>query len=144
MQNRQKKTRHTLEEIIITVSKLLPSLPKPAAEILIKIMPKLSFWGSILILALTLYFIFFDPQISSLDTLEKTNYYLFLSFCIILSLSLFFSSSSLEKNSVRGWRTIYYLSLIMLLLFTITLNFAGLISLFIIFYILAKIRPYYS
>lgn len=143
MQNKRTKNIHTLEEIIITVSKILPSLPKPVTEIIIKMMPKIAFWGSVLISVLTLYFIFFDPQINNLDTLEKINYYLFLCFCIILSVSLFFSSSALDKKSVRGWRIVYYLCLILLLLFTITINFAGLISLFLIFYLLSQIRHYY-
>lgn len=133
-----------LEEVLQVVGKFAPSLPKKIAHSLAFFTPKIVFWTIVLIVVLSGYFALFDPQTTRLTTISKLNYYLQLSFNAVASVALLSSISLLKKHSLKGWRMLYYLSLIYLILFLVAADMFGVALVLIFLYLLVQIRPYFT
>lgn len=136
-----------IEEIIGTVHKAFPHLPKSVRRFLTEIVPYVTF-----LLAITLGFAAILPIFSgTMDfilgeeyQIFKLNHYLLQAVLLLCTVILIISFKPLSLWMKKGWQNLFYVSLIQLLLTLMFFSVYTFAAQIIVWYVLLEIKTEYS
>lgn len=140
-------TLYDLEDRLDALFKKIPLLPNSLKPILVHYAPYAALVVGVLMFigAGFLQFFFYSPsaQIFLFDV-AKYNYYLLAIFNTIAGIILISSYPHLKKRSLKGWRMLFALMLIELLISMFSFNLPSLLFPIIGFYLLFQLKTYYT
>lgn len=139
-------TLSNLETRLEALYKKAPSLPAEVKEACVSYAPALMLIGGILTLltsGLLKLFYYPVPPAYLGSGFASYNYYLEIAFNIIAALIMIISYQHLKKRTLKGWRLLFYLTILNLLFALSSLNFINVIGTIVFFYFLFQLKPFY-
>ncbi len=124
----------------------LPSLPSDIIQLILLYGPYLVLIGGVLSIAGSGILRIFTGAPLSFDVngLNTYNYYLLVLLNIIYGVVLVSAFKPLMDRRMRGWRTLFYISLLYAAFSILSLDLLGLIGPLLSFYVLFQIKSRYS
>lgn len=130
-----------LEEFVEVLASKLPGLPTEVRGAIVV-------WGPFIVLAVALLtlanlaLVFFEGALPG--TLGIFNYYLMQLVNLIFGLALLSSFRPLQQKKLTGWRTLFFLNSLYLLLSLVIFGFSNILLIALSYYLLFQVRPYFS
>jgi hypothetical protein len=138
------KSLPDIEDRLNNLFKKAPSLPHEIKNLMVQYGPYLILLGGVLgILAsgwLNFFIIGFTPKLLEVSLI---NYYLQIILNIIASVILLFAFKPLLEKKQQGWRMLFYLNLLEVVILIFTVNLSGLLISLLGFYLLFQVREKY-
>ena len=124
---------------------LAPPLPADIKDLIVNYGPYLALVGGILgILSSGILNFFIVGWAPKMYEFSLYNYYLQVVFNLIAAVILLLAFKPLQNKKLRGWRMLFYLTLLEVILLIFTINVAGLIFCFLSLYLLFQVKDKYS
>jgi hypothetical protein len=140
-----KSSLSDLETKLVSFFRLVPSLPSNTKNLIVDYGPYFVLIAGILAILssgiLNLFIVGWAPKTYEFSIY---NYYLQIIFDLIAAAVLVLSFKPLQKKQFRGWRILFYLMLLEVVLFIFTINVFGLALCLLTFYLLFQVKERYN